>query len=283
MRKQHLLPMFHQFRCLILPESVGLYEKERDHYVDRKAGTWSTFSIHIVIDGHGFVELQGDKHRLSRGDAFLYFPMQEQMYYSSKEEPWSVLWVHFYGEGLNTLLSSRGFHRLSLWHIQDLSPLLHTHEQLLQEAEAHHYLQQQQLSTLTYAFLTAFMIQAEPWSTEKPTDQDNRIQSLLPLMQQQSCEPFELDYWAEKAGVSSYYFCRLFKQAVQMTPMAFITLCRLQQCKQWLLDHEEMKVQDIAEKAGYSSTSYFNKLFLKQEGITPTRYRELHGTALRKR
>jgi AraC-like DNA-binding protein len=96
------------------------------------------------------------------------------------------------------------------------------------------------------------------------------------MMQSKACEPFELDYWAEQAGVSTYYFCRLFKRDTQMTPMEFITLCRLQLSKQLLLDHKEMTIKEIALKAGYPSISYFNKRFLKHEGMTPTNYRELY-------
>ncbi|OES45756.1 helix-turn-helix transcriptional regulator [Domibacillus iocasae] len=282
MRRQYLLPMLQEPNYIVLPESIGWYRDELDHYVDRKAGTWTTFSIHFVIEGSGFVEVEGEVRCLKRGDAFFYFPMHEQKYYSSKEDPWSIRWVHFYGEELNALLSSRGFHWFSLWHIHDVPTLIEAHEQLLWEAETHSFLQLSQLSTLTYAFLTRFMTNAEPWNAEKTPEHNSRIGALLPLMQQRACEPFELSYWAGKAGISSYYFCRLFKQAVHMTPMSFITLCRLQQSKQWLLDHRDMNVKDIAEKAGYPSTSYFNKLFLQQEGMTPTKYRELHSTGVQK-
>ncbi|WP_046180925.1 AraC family transcriptional regulator [Domibacillus tundrae] len=280
MRRQYLLPMLQDSRYMILPESVGWYWEEWNHYVDRKAGTWTTFSIHFVVEGSGFVEKEGEVYCLKRGDAFFYFPMQEQKYYSSKEDPWSIRWVHFYGEGLSSLLSGRGFHRFSLWHIHDVPLLIELHEHTLSEAETHSFLHLSQLSTLTYAFLAGFMTNAEPWNTEKTPEHDSRIGALLPLMQQQACEPFELDYWAKEAQVSKYYFCRLFKQATHMTPMSFITLCRLQQSKQWLLDHRDMNIKEIAEKTGYPSTSYFNKLFLKQEGLTPTKYRELHGTAM---
>lgn len=274
------MPMLQDSRYMILPESIGWYWEERNHYVDRKAGTWTTFSIHFVVEGSGFVQIDGEVHFLKQGDAFLYFPLQEQKYYSSKEDPWNIRWVHFYGGGLSSFLSNRDFHRFSLWHLHDLPLLINVHEQLLHEAETHSFLNLLELSTLTYAFLTRFITQAEPWNTEKTPEHDSRIGALLPLMQQQACEPFVLDYWAKEAGVSTYYFCRLFKQATSMTPMSFITLCRLQQSKQWLLDHRNMNVKDIAERAGYPSTSYFNKIFLKQEGLTPTKYRELHGTTI---
>ncbi len=276
MLRQYLLPTLVKPEYMILPESIGWYWDEPDHEVDRKVGTHNNFSIHFILSGSGYVEIDGTPFLLKRGDAFLYFPMQEQRYYSSKKDPWNIRWVHFYGSVLNQFLSDRGFHQSSLWNVQNVTALEEAHEQLLVEAEQHSFLHLSQLSTLTYAFLTEFFTHVATRTSDKRQELDHRIQALLPIMQRDACEPFELDYWAEQAGVSSYYFCRLFKRATQMTPMAFITLCRLQISKQWLLDNKHMTIKEIALKAGYPSVSYFNKRFSEQEGMTPTEYRKFH-------
>jgi AraC-like DNA-binding protein len=260
---------------MILPESIGWYWDEPEHDVDRKVGTLNNFSIHFVLYGSGYVEVDGKSILLKRGDAFLYFPMQEQRYYSSKQDPWNIRWVHFYGSVLHQFLTERGFHRFSLWNVQHITTLEKVHEQLLSAAEKHSFLQLSLLSTLTYSFLMEF-ITAVPRTSGTKMNLDDRIHSLLPLMQNKACEPFELDYWANQTGVSTYYFCRIFKRTTQMTPMTFITLCRLQLSKQLLLDDKEMTIKEIAEKTGYPSISYFNKRFLEHEGMTPSEYRQLH-------
>jgi AraC-like DNA-binding protein len=275
-QRQYLLPTLHDHEYMVLPESIGWYLDEPEHLVDRKVGTLNNFSIHFVVSGSGFVEMDGKQFSLKRGDAFLFFPMQEQHYYSSDHSPWSIRWVHFYGSVLHPFLSDKGFNRHSLWTVQNLQPLEEVHEQLLLEAENNSFLHLSRLSTLTYTFLMEFITNVVPRTSERKQEVDDRIQSLLPLMQSKACEPFELDFWAEQAGVSTYYFCRLFKRATQMTPMAFITLCRLQMSKQWLLDNKEMTIREIALKAGYPSISYFNKRFLQHEGMTPSDYRQLY-------
>jgi AraC-like DNA-binding protein len=275
-QRQYLLPTLHNHEYMVLPESIGWYLDEPEHLVDRKVGTLNNFSIHFVVSGSGFVEMDGKQFSLKRGDAFLFFPMQEQHYYSSDHSPWSIRWVHFYGSVLHPFLSDKGFNRHSLWTVQNLQPLEEVHEQLLLEAENNSFLHLSRLSTLTYTFLMEFITNVVPRTSERKQEVDDRIQSLLPLMQSKACEPFELDFWAEQAGVSTYYFCRLFKRATQMTPMAFITLCRLQMSKQWLLDNKEMTIREIALKAGYPSISYFNKRFLQHEGMTPSDYRQLY-------
>ncbi|MFC0470768.1 helix-turn-helix transcriptional regulator [Halalkalibacter kiskunsagensis] len=276
MLRQITLPTLTNHDYMILPESIGQYAEEPNHDVDRNVGTLNNFSIHFILSGSGYVEIEGERFLLKRGDAFLYFPMQKQRYYSSKNDPWNIKWVHFYGSVLQQFLTERGFHQHSLWNIQPISTLEQAHKQLLVETEKHSFLQLTLLSTLTYAFLMEFTTNATPRTSRKKTEGNDRIQNLLPLMQRKAGEPFELNYWAREAGVSTYYFCRLFKRATQMTPMTFITLCRLQLSKQLLVDNKEITIKEIAEKVGYPSISYFNKRFIEHEGMTPTEYRNLY-------
>jgi AraC-like DNA-binding protein len=214
---------------------------------------------------------------LTAGDAFLYFPIQWQRYYSSQDDPWEVRWVHFYGSKLGDYLLERGLHQSNLWTTRQLKPLEQALQDLLLEAEESTLANLTKLSVLTYAVIAEFVNQAVPLSTQKQAATSELILQLLPRIQQEACKPFELDYWSQEAGVSSYYFCKLFRKVTQMTPMTYVTLCRLQMAKQWLLEKKDTTIRQISLDAGYPSTSYFNKRFLEQEGMTPTEYRNLWG------
>lgn len=273
---QRLLPVMTDQPFFCLPESVGLYESMADHYVDREEGTLNNFSIHLVTAGKGYLEIEGIQHTLHKGDAFLYFPKQQQTYYSSSDHPWSVKWVHFYGSQIRELLVEKGFHRSILWTLRNGEELEPIFIALYNEVETNKILHMSKLSILTYGILTEFMNQAVPLFSHKGIETIDRISTILPLMQEKAYEPFILTEWSERAGVSPYYFCKLFRRATQMTPLAFITLCRIQLSKQWLLEKLDTSIKDIALEAGYPSTSYFNKIFLEREGMTPTAYRRLY-------
>jgi len=259
-----------------LPESVGHYYDQPEHSVLREEGALNNFNIHYVAAGKGYVEVEGTVHELRSGQAVLYFPHQRQRYYSSQDDPWDVRWVHFYGERLHDYMIERGFHRNLLWTLRQREGWEASHLALLNEAEQHRMLHPSLLSTLTYAVLAEFVHQAVPLKNRRAGQAEGRILSLLPQMQQQACEPFLLQDWAERAGVSEHYFCRLFKSVVEMTPMEFITRSRLQMAKQWLLERPDRPVGQIAEDAGYPSASYFNRQFLTREKMTPTEYRRLY-------
>ncbi|NHN30673.1 helix-turn-helix domain-containing protein [Paenibacillus agricola] len=277
MNKQRMLPTLADHVYFCLPESVGWYQQDPFHSVERHVGLQNNFSLHLIISGKGYVETEHDTYTLTTGDAFLYFPIQRQRYYSSKDDPWEVRWVHFYGSKVGDYLLERGLHQSNLWTTRQLKPLEQALCELLLEVEESTLAHLTKLSTLTYAVIAEFVNQAIPLSTQKQAATSELILQLLPRIQQEACKPFELDYWSDAAGVSTYYFCKLFRKVTQMTPMTYVTLCRLQKAKQWLLEKKDTTIRQISIDAGYPSTSYFNKRFLEQEGMTPTAYRELWG------
>ena len=67
----------------------------------------------------------------------------------------------------------------------------------------------------------------------------------------------------------------LYKKLTSLTdttPVAFIRNIRLQRAASWLKDGK-LTVNEIAEKAGFSSPSYFTKCFKKEFGMLPSEYK----------
>lgn len=74
--------------------------------------------------------------------------------------------------------------------------------------------------------------------------------------------------------LSKQQLCRLFKRYLNSRPMEYISKRRLQAAKE-LLSSTDMSVEDISEKVGFCSGSYFCKLFSRYEGMTPTQFRSI--------
>ncbi len=273
-RQSHLLTLL-QNPYFCMTESVGHYYNYPDHSVYRKSGALNNFNIHFVVSGKGYIEIDDQIYQLGAGDAVLYFPLQKQKYYSSEDDPWNIRWFHFYGSTLHDYFIACELHSSPLWSIRQPELWIEAHEELLAEAIEQRMLHPGKLSTLTYALITAFIEHAVPLSDHRAKNSEQRIFELLPLMQQEAAEPFTLERWSDAIGVSPHYFCKLFKHVMEMTPMEFITRCRLQLAKQWLLDRKHVSIGVIANDAGYPSVSYFNKRFLEYEGMTPSAYRSL--------
>lgn len=86
-------------------------------------------------------------------------------------------------------------------------------------------------------------------------------------------EKFSLQDAATAFHVSPQYLSRLFRHAVGITFVDYVTRDRIRRAIE-LLEDEEMKIYEIAELTGYSNQHYFSSAFKKILGISPIEYRK---------
>ncbi|MFB9278252.1 response regulator [Cohnella cellulosilytica] len=86
-------------------------------------------------------------------------------------------------------------------------------------------------------------------------------------------EPITINGLSAQVYLSPNYLRSLFREKTGMTIHDYLTRIRLDKAKEMLAD-PALKVQDIAQKIGYESASYFISLFLKNQGVTPNEYRK---------
>jgi len=84
-------------------------------------------------------------------------------------------------------------------------------------------------------------------------------------------EPILLATLAELAGLSTYHFCRAFKQSFGLPPHRYQTSRRIEHAKT-LLAKPPLSVTDIGMTIGFSDTSSFTAAFRKATGLTPSGY-----------
>jgi two-component system response regulator YesN len=79
---------------------------------------------------------------------------------------------------------------------------------------------------------------------------------------------------ADLLDMSPVYISRLYKQLTMKAITDVISEVRMSKAKQMLL-HTEMSISDIAEKTGFTNSSYFYRMFKKTNGVTPNDYRRI--------
>ncbi len=80
---------------------------------------------------------------------------------------------------------------------------------------------------------------------------------------------------AEKLGVNKYYMCHLFKKTTKLTIMEYRHVIRMSYAKRQLVGTDK-KITEIAQSLGFSDSSYFSKVFMDAEGLSPTYYRKFN-------
>lgn len=107
--------------------------------------------------------------------------------------------------------------------------------------------------------------------TEISADAKGRhiITQATEYMKENLSEDLTTDALARQFGYSQEYFCRLFKEVTQFTPMQYLKICRLERAVN-LLNEERLTVSEIASLCGFADPNYFTRCFKAFFGTTPT-------------
>jgi len=79
---------------------------------------------------------------------------------------------------------------------------------------------------------------------------------------------------AEKTGVSLYYMMHQFKKFTGITIMEYKTELKLTAAKRMLVS-SDISISRIAQECGFGTSSYFAKVFLQSEKLSPSEYRKM--------
>jgi len=98
------------------------------------------------------------------------------------------------------------------------------------------------------------------------------VETALIYLQDNYMKEISLDSCADHAGMNPVVLSRSIKQVTGKNFIDYLTELRMDKARE-LLWETDLKINDVALRVGYQH-SYFNRIFKKQEGITPGEYRE---------
>jgi AraC-like DNA-binding protein/CheY-like chemotaxis protein len=79
---------------------------------------------------------------------------------------------------------------------------------------------------------------------------------------------------AERAGMSKYHFCRVFKAHLDRSPIGYLIDLRIEKAR-ILLRTTDLSMSEIAALVGFNDISNFSRKFKELNAITPSLFRKL--------
>ena len=116
-------------------------------------------------------------------------------------------------------------------------------------------------------------LQNAPLSTNAVYRKNKQIKKVLTKIRNDYSKQLTLEDLAEEAQLNKQYFCRAFRQATGKTPIDYLNYYRIE-CAAEQLSLSYLSVTDIALSCGFNDLSYFNRLFKRSKGVTPSNYRK---------
>lgn len=99
------------------------------------------------------------------------------------------------------------------------------------------------------------------------------IRKIMDEIKEHYTENITLTGLAEKYSISVSYLSELLKEHLQLSFSEYISSKRIQKAKELLAD-DSLSIEQIADQTGYNDYFYFTKVFKKNTGISPSKYRK---------
>lgn len=102
---------------------------------------------------------------------------------------------------------------------------------------------------------------------------DEAVRIIKEYIESHYCESIKITMFSETYFFSTEYLTRLFRGKYGFTIYEYVLKLRMERAKE-LLEDEDNKIIDIAERLGYADNHYFSKAFRTYYDISPSQYRK---------
>lgn len=102
------------------------------------------------------------------------------------------------------------------------------------------------------------------------------IKTLLAYMKEHYAESLSLRSAADMINMSEAYLSTVFKKETGTGFIDWINMLRIEKAAAYLIE-TDMPSYLISERVGYENSNYFGRIFKKIKGVSPQKYRTMHG------
>ena len=106
-----------------------------------------------------------------------------------------------------------------------------------------------------------------------------KIMPALEYIDENYAKDISLEDISGVLNINPSYFCRLFKTATGASFCEYLNFVRISKSEK-LFKSSERSIMEIAMDVGFSSVTYFNRMFKKVKGCTPSVYRKAQNTSV---
>lgn len=246
--------------------TIGITPNEKQVYRPEGITSWQ---ILYSEKGHGIVRIYDDVFRMFDNMLMVLPPNTPHDYYMDGDI-WQTSWLTFGGWGVERLFDLNA----GIWPLPEEFDFSKRFDKLIKSVKKSD--SPYRSSVLLYSLLLECrdVVSGRIMPVYKLRSQ---LTDCLRYIERNYAKPIELADLAEINGVSGEHLCRIFKSYTGMRPFEYIKNLRIQRAKEYLYEHKDMKISEIARITGFQNESYFCMVFKNNVGVTPSEYRKLYG------
>ena len=249
----------------VIIENIGTTYPNPKYRVSRTNN--DMFIFEYILSGSGYIEVNGEKFKVSTNDVYIIEPGQDHTYYSDPKNPFKKIWINFYSEIFKEIFNSFG---LSGKTVFKNSETLELFEQIQNLKKVSNFSDDlcYEIAPILFKILCKLAMNSNTLITVSKTAKltkkyiDDNIYTNI-----------SIEDIADNLKLSKAHIIRDFTKNYGISPYNYIIEQKIALAKKMLVLHN-MNITEISNQLGFEDTNYFSKFFKKKTGISPSQYRK---------
>lgn len=234
----------------------------------------SLHTLHFVLDGEGFLQVNNKSYNLKKGDVFYLSPNTPYIYHPNKKNPWKYAWVAVDGKKAADYFSKCLFSKVNVYQLKNADPI-------------HHYLYDFFLNNSSKTLNEEKMFSVFFNLMNMILEEQNTVQNEQTLVEHYAKDikdaiycnfvnpEFKIEDIPTIVNLSYPYIIKIFQKSFNVSLKKYLYTMRLEFALNLLLTTDN-NVSEIAYRSGFSDPLYFSTSFKKRYNLSPTEYRKQH-------
>lgn len=258
-----------EFQHSFLIDKAGYYHRP-NHETERT--DLNEAILMLCLGGCGYVDYKGKNYQIRQGDIVILEPHVPHRYGAKKDDPWTIIWVHFHGDGIPGLMTLfKKFGINNIFHLENYQSIAEELNNILLLLTDHYNSLDIHKACSILQMVLLRMIETY---AHKSSDDNRYMQEAIRFMKENVYNNIDLQTISQHLGISTYHTIRIFKTSLMTTPMQYYNMMRINEAGRLLLS-SDLTVIEISRKMNYSSQFHFSQQFKNKMGVSPITYKKL--------
>ncbi len=265
---------------LFLPVLAGVTQKDPSYFIRRSMNDPYAQYLYVfeyVRSGKGYIEYNGVKYTVEKGDLYILNSRTAPYYYPDAEDPYEKIWVNLCGRFVESLMVAYRISEPVLVLRMNAEPYLQRiHTELadydFENADACNL-------KIMHILLDLFAGIQHSRTLENSRCRGSNADEIAEYITQNiTSDQLNVQTISSIFYISERTLHRLFVQAFGMTPIHYITSKKINYA-QYLLSTTGISVEKLSNLLNFSSMEYFRKTFVRYCGCSPLKWRKKNRLA----
>ena len=255
-------------RIPLLLRSVGISHLQEPI---RRPNGFPLWQIFYGVSGSGEFFLDGERAVLHPGQIAVLEPHVRHGYQSQSGD-WVVHYIGFDGDACIRILNCLRLNRQGIYSLSD-SDLFLSHLGTMQRLTSSAKPPLMLCSKELYSLLLDLSGGVRRLPMSQAAEGSGLVKEIILYLEDNFAQDLSLDDLSAHFHKTPEYLCSAFKSVTGETIMHYLRRIRIHHAKVLLMESPDTGIKDISRNCGFSSVSYFGRVFRETTGYTPQGYR----------